>query len=97
MIFNFSKVVLKSIEGKVIENANIYKTVGNLIYNGTKDLGMLEIARTIYVGSDVDLSEVDVAEVTRVINDPNSGVLAFARKAVLEYIASVQDKDIPKD
>jgi len=86
MKFDFSKIELKDIHGKVIKKANVHKTVGNLIYNTTRDLGLLETAQAVYKGGKVELDKTEVVEIERIIDDPNSAVLAFARKAIHEYI-----------
>jgi hypothetical protein len=90
MVFSFNSITLRDINDEVLVNTNLYKTIGNVIYKGTRDLGMLEIAREIYAGKDVNLADDEVAEVERVVSDPGSGVVAFARQAVLEYITKVK-------
>lgn len=91
MKFDFSKVELKDIKGKVLKKAGVHKIIGNLIYNTTRDLGMVETAQVIYAGKTVDLDKTEVAEIERIIDDPNSAVFAFARKAIHEYIDEIKN------
>jgi len=89
--YDFSKIKLQNIMGQPIANAEVHKTVGNLIYRATKDLGMVETAMAIYAGGEVELDKTEVAEIERLIDDPSSSVAAFARKAVHDYIDKVKE------
>ena len=92
MKFNFSTIKLQTIKGEPIPNPDLHKTIGNLIYRATQDLGMVDTARGIYAGAEVELDKTEVIELLRIIDDPQSGVLSFARKAVHNYVTSIQDK-----
>ena len=90
MKFNFSKVKLVNVDKIICENLQAHKTIGNLIYNVTKDLGLVEIAQEIYAGKDVELSKVEIAEIERIVDDPNSALRAFVRKAIHDYINEIK-------
>lgn len=84
---NFSKAILKDIEGSIITTP-IYKELANMIYRLTGDLGMLDIAKTIYDGKEVELTEKQLEEVKAIINFDKGGVAlaAFVRRDLMEFI-----------
>lgn len=89
MKFNFSTIQLLDIEGKPIPDSKVYKTIANIIWKFAKTLDLIEIARAINKGEEVELSESDVIEVQRLVRNPQSGIYAYAQKAILDYIKSV--------
>ncbi len=89
MKVNFSKVVLKTIEGEPIKGGETHKNIGNIIYQNARDLGLVTIAQEIYKGNEVDLSDAELKEIKNLINNPSTGLMAFARKAVLDYIDNI--------
>lgn len=94
MKYNFSKVKVTDIEGKEVKETDIHKVIGNALYGVTKDLGLVDKARKIYKGEDVELDKVEIEEVKRVIDAGNNGqpvITSFARKAVNDYIESLKD------
>lgn len=96
MRFNFSKVQLIDIEGKVIVGANLHKTIANLIYHHTKTLDLVEVAMAINKGESVELDKSEVNEIQQLIKDPQHGVFSYARKAILDFIESVQEREKKK-
>jgi hypothetical protein len=88
--FNFSNVKLTTIEGKDVPKSDLHKTLGNALYAGTKDLALVEVAKKIHAGEEVELDKTEIAEVKRVIEDPQVGFLAFVKKALLDYIDSIK-------
>lgn len=85
MKINFSKVIIKNIKGELIEN--IHQVIGGMIYERTKDLSLVELAIKIYKGEEVELSQLQVEEIKRLINE--NATQAFVKKALLEYIDKV--------
>ena len=85
MKLNFSKVELKDIEGKKIEKHDLHKLVANLLYGGTKNLDMVEIAREINKGKEVELKKEDLEDIKKTIVEAQT-IAAFAKKAVIDYI-----------
>ncbi len=90
MKYNFSKIELISVDKIVCKNLQVHETIGNLIYNVTKDLGLVGIAQEIYAGKEVELSKVEIIEIERIVDDPNSALLAFVRKAIHDYINEIK-------
>lgn len=86
MKLDFSKVKVEAIDGTFLPDVKVNELVGNLIYNFTKDLGMLNLAQRIYQGGEVELRESDVAEIKRLLNIPQCNFLAFTKKAVLDFL-----------
>ena len=88
--YNFSSIKLTDIEGTEAKEASLNKPLGNAIYAQTQDLGLVDVARKIYKGEEVELDKGEVEEVKRIIEDPQVGFLAFAKKAILDYMESVK-------
>ncbi|GAF82683.1 unnamed protein product [marine sediment metagenome] len=89
MKVNFSEINLTDIEGNSITNIEINKNVGNIIYKNAKNLNLIPIAQDIYAGKEVNLSVIDLNEIKSLISSPVDGLVAFARKAVLDYIDNI--------
>lgn len=91
MKFDFTKVVLTDIDGKVVEKHEIHKAIANVLWSGAKKLDLVEVAMSINRGEEVELEKVDVAELLRLVKDPKAGFFAYAQKAILDYIESIQN------
>jgi len=90
MLINFADVKMLNIEGVELE-APLYKELANVMYQRSKDLGLVEHARAIYKGEEVDLSPAELKEVESVINGQINGEYIFsavARKTLLDFISS---------
>ena len=92
MKFDFSKIKLTDIEGKPLKKSEVHKSIANALWMSAKKLDLVEVAMEINRGKAVALEKEEVAEVKRLVDDDKQGFLAFARKAVHDYIESVQKK-----
>ena len=88
MLVDFKTVEVRTLEGEILPD--IHKTVGNLIYRFTKDLGMVAVAEKIYAGETVDLDKTELQEVERLLSNPQSGLFAFVRKALGDYVQTLR-------
>ncbi|MCP3684662.1 MAG: hypothetical protein GY861_18500 [bacterium] len=89
MKYNFTKVDLVDLEGKKHPGQEgFHKELANLVYSSAKDLSLVETARTIFAGKEVELDKVEIAEIKKLIEE--SPLLAFAKKALIDYIESVK-------
>lgn len=59
MIVDFRKIQVENIEGK-LQDLDLSKQLGNAIYNQTKDLGEVEMARSMYNEGEVDLKKEQI-------------------------------------
>lgn len=91
--YDFSKIELMEIGGQVIKDADVYKTIANIVYRTANNLDLIEIAREINSGMVVPLTDSQVGEIKRLISDKQSGMFAFARKAIFDYIDDVQREE----
>lgn len=80
-------VKVLSIEGKEMELAKevtdfLCKEIGNAIYNQARDIEIRRIAKSIYDGEKVELTEEQAAHIKSIVLDPKqcniSGLLAFS-------------------
>lgn len=89
MKYNFSKVVVKDIDGKNMEFPDFSSQLANLIYQGSRTLEFLDIAKDIKDKKEVEMNEQQLVEFKLVING-SLQMAAFVKKAILEYIDSVK-------
>lgn len=94
MKYNFKKLIVKDIEGKELPiSKELYKTIAKLLYNQChKNLEVVEIARDIYKGKEVEIDKVQIEEVKNILLGPQSFQSAAVKKYVKDYIESVQVK-----
>jgi hypothetical protein len=90
MKYNFSTIEIKDLNGKKIEGAELHKNLANLIYVQTKDLDMVEKAREINLAKEVEMDKTEIEEIKRLIESPEAGLAAFAKKALFDYLDSVK-------
>jgi len=100
---NFSELEVFDINGvKVIKvddgNGNksdflIHKQVANLVYTGAKNLDLVEIARDINSGKEVEVSEKELNEIKDLIIN-KSNTPAFIKLAISEFIDKAMVTDI---
>lgn len=86
MKINFSQIKLIDLEDKTIEGSAIHKTLANLLYARAENLDLVEIARAINKGEEVDLRPEEVKEIQKLVKNPQNGIAAFARKTLLDFI-----------
>lgn len=91
MKYDFKKVVLKDIEGKDIKVPDLYKEVAKVIHALChKDLDLVEKAREIYQGKEVELDKVEIESIKEVLLGEQSFNDASVKKAIKDYIESVK-------
>lgn len=83
MRVDFTRLELKGVDGEPLKDENgqavtvdISKTLGNYIYNETRDLGELELAQMVYKSGDLELTAEDI--------DILGGYIKTAFKAVVQ-------------
>jgi len=92
MKYNFSRVKITDIDGNVVPEVNLHKTIGNIVWRGAKTLDLVDTAIFINRGEEVELDKLEIAEIRSLINDEKNGVFAYARKAIFDYIDRVQEE-----
>lgn len=95
MIFRFHKVEIKNLEGEILD-IPIHKTLADKIYNFAEKVDLVDKAIQMNRAEDVDFSGEEIEGVKKVINDPRSMFLAFAKKGLLDYIEQVKQENKPK-
>lgn len=87
MKINFSELKFEDINGNIIEenpDKPIYKLLANLIYQQTQVLDLVEIAREINLGNEVELRPNEIADIKRVIME--SKISAFVKKVLISEL-----------
>ena len=82
MTIDFTKIKVKDITGEIRE-LDLSKELGNVIFNITKDLGELEIARTIYQQGHIDADKKTVEMIKGYVED---NFVAFVKEALIPIL-----------
>lgn len=92
MRYDFTKIELLDIMGKPTKKQGLYKDLANAIYlfASAKNLNLVEVARTIFQGKEVELDKEEIQDIIAIVEDGRSGFFAFVKKAIKDYIESVQ-------
>ena len=84
-VYDFTKVMMEERFGEFAER-NVSKTLGNVIHQNTGDLGLDEIARTIYKEGKAAIPEMYVSVIVAILEDPQSNMVIAAKRAVLDLL-----------
>lgn len=88
--YNFSKVKVNDIDGKLIPSIKIHKGLANAVYTQANNLDLVETAMEINKGKVVELEAREITEIESILKNPNCSIVAFGRKALLDYIEGVK-------
>ena len=81
--FDFTQVEMEvSFDEKM--QVDISKTLGNVIHQNTGDLGLDEIARTIYKDGKADIPVVYIPAIVSILKMPQSLMAAGGKRALIE-------------
>ncbi len=95
--YDFTKVVVKNIEGTVEKEIEAHKLVADLVYRLADTLDLIEVAREINAGIAVSLTPAWAKEIKSIILGPKSNLWAFTKKAVSDYMDEIDKQKEPKD
>ena len=84
-VYDFTKVKIEELFD-VFKDVNVSKAIGNAIHQGTGDLGLDEIARTIYKEGKAAIPDVYIPVIVSILQDPGSYVVMAAKVAVIEML-----------
>ena len=90
---DFRKIEVSDIEGKKII-LDVSKTLGNVIYNNTPDLGELDFAQELYKKGEVEVDE-EKAEIIRRYVEGN--FFAYVKKGIDKALDGVKQEEEPKE
>ena len=81
--FDFTQVEMEvSFDEKM--QVDISKTLGNVIHQNTGDLGLDEIARTIYKEGKADIPACYIPAIVEILKMPQSLMAAGGKRALIE-------------
>lgn len=97
------KIKLKDIDGKKLkpkegeESKGVHNSVAYILYTLSRNLDLVDIALNMNKGHAVEMAPSHIAEMRILIADPEKGgLLAFARKAVIDYLDDLEEKEKKK-
>ena len=81
--FDFTEVEME-VRFDEIEKVDISKTLGNVIHQNTGDLGLDELARTIYKEGKADIPVEYIPVIVSILKMPQSLMAAGGKRALIE-------------
>ena len=81
--FDFREVEME-VRFDEIEKVDISKTLGNVIHQNTGDLGLDELARTIYKEGKADIPVEYIPVIVSILKMPQSLMAAGGKRALIE-------------
>lgn len=84
-VYDFTKVMMEEKFGEFKE-VNVSQTLGNVIHQNTGDIGLDEIARTIYKEGKASIPEMYIPVIVAIMKDPYSSMVIAAKQAVIELL-----------
>lgn len=83
LVISFREMIIADLEGKELKY-DISKSFANHIYQTTGDLGMLDVAQTIYKTGEIELTEHVKTELAGIVSTPQFPFLAVIKKRLIE-------------
>lgn len=84
--FDFTKVVMEVRFDEMME-VDISQTLGNVIHMNTGDIGLDEIARTIYKEGKADVPVEYIPVIVSILKMPTSLMAAGGKRALIEMFS----------
>ena len=85
--FDFTEVEME-VKFDEMEKVDISKTLGNVIHQNTGDLGLDELARTIYKEGKADIPVEYIPVIVSILKMPQSLMAAGGKRALIEMLKS---------
>ena len=85
--FDFTKVMMEVRFDEMME-VDISQTLGNVIHMNTGDIGLDEIARTIYKEGKADIPVEYIPVIVSILQMPTSLMAAGGKRALIEMFKS---------
>lgn len=85
IVYDFTKVMIEASFDNYRE-ADVSKTLGNVIHQNTGDIGLDEIARCIYREGKAAIPEMYIPVILNILKDPGTNMLVSAKLAVIEIL-----------
>ena len=83
--FDFTEVEMEVIFDEKMK-VDISKTLGNVIHQNTGDLGLDEVARTIYKDGKADIPVMYIPAIVEILKMPHSLMAAGGKVAVINML-----------
>ena len=86
-VYDFTKVMME-VAFDEFRETDVSKTLGNVIHQNTGDIGLDEIARTIYKEGRSAIPEMYVPVIVNILKDPSTNMVVSAKQAVIELLTT---------
>ena len=84
-VYDFTKVMIE-VSFDNYRETDVSKTLGNVIHQNTGDIGLDEIARSIYKEGRAAIPEMYIPVILNILKDPGTNMVVSAKLAVIEIL-----------
>lgn len=91
MIFDINKVIIVDLDGNPMGIPSLGKELGNLIYRSFSTIEWLEHCQKIHKNLPVELSDLELAELSSTIVSPSCSFILAVKDALITYIKELHD------
>ena len=84
--YDFTKVKFEVSFGE-FQETDLSQVLGNTIHQATGDIGLDEIARTIYKTGKAEISGTYVRAIIGILKNPNTPMMAAAKVAIIDILS----------
>ena len=84
-VYDFTKVMIE-VAFDEFRETDVSKTLGNVIHQNTGDIGLDEIARTIYKEGKAAIPGMYIPVIVAILRAPDTNMVVSAKQAVIEIL-----------
>lgn len=85
MTIDFRKITVKDLDGNEL-TYDVSKSLGNFIYKVTPDLGMFQLAQSMYNKGEVEIPEQLKEQLKAIISHPQCPFIAMVKQEILNLL-----------
>ena len=85
MKVDFKKIIVKDINNEIVKDEKFHKKIANIIYNFAENLDMVEIARDINQGKEVELRTNEIDNLIHLFTTSKL-LMSFTKKAIKDFL-----------
>lgn len=86
-VYDFTKVKFEVSFGE-FQEADLSQVLGNVIHQATGDIGLDEVARTIYKEGKAEIPGRYVDQIVGILKNPNTPMMAAAKVAIIDILSN---------
>lgn len=85
MTIDFRKITVKDLDGNELVY-DVSKSLGNFIYKVTPDLGMFQLAQSMYNDGEIEIPDELKGQLIVIISHPQCPFIAIIKQKIIEIL-----------